>query len=149
MVTQYFTARSDKLQSQDLASANQASSTSRNNPSIRSSAKKVVQSTTAQDAPRSTLLTGDNDIDRVLSELPLLSTNRTGIFRRRLTEPLADALQVEGVPALSPHHGTVLAGVFHTGAHAFKGRLTNAADIVIGVPTPGGHRVKRFTRTLT
>jgi len=46
------------------------------------------------------------------------------------------------VPALAPHDGTIFSGILDSGADAFKGRLTNAAHVVVGVPAPGSDGVE-------
>jgi hypothetical protein len=80
--------------------------------------------------------------DGVLSIFPFLAADRTRILARRLTQPLAYALEMEGMAAFTPHHGTIFAGVFDSGTHSLKSRLTNPTHVVVGVPAPRRHGVE-------
>ena len=49
---------------------------------------------------------------------------------------------MKGVSAFAPHYWTIFSRVLDTGTDAFKRRLANTADIVVGVPAPGSNGVK-------
>ena len=49
---------------------------------------------------------------------------------------------MKSMPALSPDNGTILSRILDTGTHTLKSGLTNAANVVVGVPTPGRNGVK-------
>lgn len=80
--------------------------------------------------------------DGVLSVFPFLAADRTRILARRLTQPLAHALEMERMTAFSPHHGTIFARVLDSGTHSLKGRLANPTHVVVGVPAPRRHGVE-------
>ena len=77
-----------------------------------------------------------------LFELPRASADGTPLFRLRV-EPLGDALQVEGVSALTPHHGAVVARELGVGRARVEGDATDAAHVVLiaRVPRPDAHRL--------
>ena len=74
--------------------------------------------------------------DRILPKLPLLSTNGAGVLTGGLRKPFADTLEMKGVRAPSPYHRTILARKLDSRSRPFKGKLTDSADIIVGVPTP-------------
>lgn len=77
----------------------------------------------------------------ILAEFPVLSTDRTRILA---LQPPRHTLQMKGVSALSPNDRTIFAGIFGARRRALKGGLTNAADIVVGVPRPLSDGVQAF-----
>jgi hypothetical protein len=86
--------------------------------------------------------------DGIFPKLPFLSTNRTRIFRIGRLQPLADALEVKRVQTAPPHDWTMIARQGYSGRRSFKRRLTNAAHVVVGVPTPLSDAVKSLNMDL-
>ena len=70
--------------------------------------------------------------------LPGPPAERAPLLRRGGPQPAADALEVERVAARAPDHGGVVARELGVGRAAVKGGPADAADVVTGVPGPGG-----------
>ena len=82
---------------------------------------------------------------------PFLTTYRAGLlFIAAGTgrQPLRDALQMKGVPALAKDHGAIFSRILDVGRRSFKGSLTNTAHFIIHVPGPTGNGVKPFDAEL-
>lgn len=71
-------------------------------------------------------------------ELPFSATDGAFLFRLR-SEPFVDALQVEGMAALSPHHGAVVPWKLGFGRTRVVGCAANPAHVVSCVPGPAPH----------
>ena len=79
---------------------------------------------------------------RILSKFPILTTNWTSILGSGRSQPFRNTLKMKSMPALSPDNGTILSRILDTGTHTLKSGLTNAANVVVGVPTPSRNGVK-------